>query len=158
MVKLTGQIIEQLEKDLSKVKTLDDMLSKNGLIKNLLKSISEQLLSDELSEHLGYSKYEYKGRGSGNSRNGSSKKQIRSEYGNIELNIPRDRKGEFEPLFIRKYQKDFGKLENKIISMYAKGMSVRDIQNHLEDIYGLAVSPSFISRATEHVMEQVIEW
>jgi transposase-like protein len=142
-MKLDKAIIEQMEKDLAKVKTLDDMLGKDGLIKNLIKALSEQILEEELSAHLGYEKYDSKGRRSGNNRNGSSKKQLK---GHFEIDIPRDRKGEFEPLLIQKYQKEFGELDSKIISMYAKGMSTRDIQSHLEDIYVLSVSPAFISR------------
>ena len=157
-MKLDQAIIEQMEKDLTKVKTLDDMLGKDGLIKNLIKALTEQILEEELNAHLGYEKYDAKGRGSGNSRNGNSKKQLKSDFGNIEIDIPRDRNGEFEPLLIQKYQKEFGELDSKIISMYAKGMSTRDIQAHLEDIYGLSVSPAFISRITDRVMERVNEW
>jgi len=157
-MKLDKAIIKQMEKDLAKVKTLDDMLGKDGLIKNLIKALTEQILEEELSAHLGYEKYDPKGRGSGNNRNGRSKKQLKSDFGTIDIDIPRDRKGEFEPLLIQKYQKEFGELDTKIISMYAKGMSTRDIQAHLEDIYGLSVSPAFISRVTDRVMEKVNEW
>ncbi len=157
-MKLDKAIIEQMERDLAKVKTLDDMLGKNGLVKNLIKALSEQILEEELSAHLGYEKYDSKGHGSGNNRNGSSQKQLKSDFGAINVDIPRDRNGEFEPILIQKYQKEFGELDSKIISMYAKGMSTRDIQAHLEDIYGLSVSPAFISRITERVMERVSEW
>lgn len=157
-MKLDQAIIKQMEKDMDNVKTVDDLFAKNGLIANMLKGLMEQILKEELSIHLGYEKYESKGRGSGNSRNGSSKKRLKSDYGDIELDIPRDRNGEFEPLLIQKYQKESGDLETKIISMYAKGMSTRDIQSHLEDIYGLSVSPSFISRITDRIIEKVSEW
>ncbi len=157
-MKLDKAIIEQIEKDLAKVRTLDDMLGKNGLIKNLIKALSEQILEEELSAHLGYKRYDPSGRGSGNNRNGSSKKQLKSDFGDIEIDIPRDRNGQFEPFLIQKYQKEFGELDSKIISMYAKGMSTRDIQAHLEDIYGLSVSSAFISRITDRVVERVSEW
>lgn len=157
-MKLDLAIIKQMEKDMDNIKTVDDLFAKNGLIANMLKGLMEQILKEELSIHLGYEKYESKGRGSGNSRNGSSKKRLKSDYGYIELDIPRDRNGEFEPLLIQKYQKESGDLETKIISMYAKGMSTRDIQSHLEDIYGLSVSPSFISRITDRIIEKVSEW
>ena len=128
-MKLTPKMIRDIESDLAKVTTLDDMLGKNGLIKNLVKNLSEQIMEAELEEHLGYKKYHPDGKKSGNSS-----------------------------LLIPKYKKDFGELDKKIISMYAKGMTTRDIADHLEDIYGLDLSPSFISRITERVLEVVTEW
>ena len=157
-MKLDDKSRAQFEKDLAKIKTMDDIIGRDGLLKNLMKGLSEQILQAELSEHLGYEKHQIKGRNSGNSRNGASAKKVRSDFGEMAIDVPRDRNGEFEPALIPKYKKDIGDLSRKVISMYAKGTSTRDIQLHLEDIYGLELSPSSISRITDQVMEYVTEW
>ena len=106
------------------------------------------MLEAEMTEHLGYEKHALEGNNSGNSRNGKSSKSIKSSQGEIDLAIPRDRKGKYEPIVVGKYQKTIGDLEDKIISMYAKGMSTRDIGSHIEDIYGLQLSAASISNIT----------
>lgn len=155
-MELDKNIISQLEKDLKKVKTMEDMLGKNGLIKNLIKNLSEKILEQELTEYLGYEKHSTNN--SNNSRNGYSLKRVKSNIGEIDIDIPRDRNSEFEPILIPKHKRELGPLGEKIISMYGKGMTVREINEHLEDIYGIKLSSASISRITEKVIEEVREW
>ena len=119
------------------------------LLKDMFKDTLQEMLNAELDNELGYSKYNYKEKETDNSRNGYSKKTVRSTLGDIELDIPRDRKGEFEPEIVKKNQKNVTGIEDQIISMYAKGMSTRDISSHLEDIYGIDASAEMISRITD---------
>ena len=147
-----------LQSELKKCKTPEDLLGKNGLLKRLTKVLVENMLDQEMSEHLGYEKYDGENKPSSNSRNGKSKKTVRSSSGEIELEIPRDREGNFSPQVVKKYQRDISGFDDKIISMYAKGMTVRDIQAHIEEIYGVEISPTFISSVTNKVMEVAKEW
>jgi len=117
----------------------------------------EQLLQNEMDEYLGYEKHSSMGDHSGNSRNGKTKKCLKSNYGNIDLEIPRDRNGDFEPIVIKKYQRNISSFDDKIISLYAKGMTVRDIQAHIQELYGAELSPALISNITEKVMETATE-
>lgn len=128
------------------------------LIKTLFKGTVEQMLEAEMDEHLGYEKYDTTGKNSGNSRNGYNKKTVQTELGEAELRVPRDRNGEFSPKVIEKYQTKTDDLESRIIAMYAKGMSNRDIEDHLRDIYGVEASASLISRITDKIMPAVAEW
>ncbi|MGI6576895.1 MAG: IS256 family transposase [Eubacteriales bacterium] len=128
------------------------------LLKSLFKGTIEQMLEAEMDEHLGYEKHNPQGDGSGNSRNGYNKKTIKSELGEAEISIPRDRNGEFIPQIISKHQTKTDNLEKRIIAMYAKGMSNRDIEDHLRDIYGVEASASLISRITDKIMPAVVEW
>lgn len=157
-MKLTKEAIDQLQKDLANAKTYEDLMGKNGAFKNLMKHALESMLDAELSDHLGYEKHSPDGDNSGNSRNGKSRKTVKNEQGKIEIEVPRDRNGSFDPVVVKKYQTTVGPIEDKIISMYAKGMTVRDIQSHLEEIYGLEVSPSFISGITDKVIESAKTW
>jgi putative transposase len=157
-MKLTPEMIKQLESDLSKAKTYEDLMGKNGAIKKLLKSSLENLLETELTEHLGYEKNSPEGNNSGNNRNGKTNKSIKTDEGQIELTIPRDRNSTFDPVVVKKYEKTLGPIENKIISMYSKGMTTRDIQSHVEEIYGLEVSPTTISNITESIVVHAKEW
>jgi putative transposase len=116
------------------------------------------MLQGEMEEYPGYEKSEKKGNNSGNSRNGFNKKRLQSEFGEVELNTPRDRLGEFEPKVIGKYQTKTDNLEERVIAMYAKGMSTRDIEDHLRDIYGVEASAGLISRITDKIMPAVMEW
>lgn len=147
-----------LKAELKKCKTADDLTGKNGLLQRLVGGMLEQLLQNEMDEHLGYEKYSPLGDHSGNSRNGKVKKVLKSQYGNIELETPRDRNGEFEPIAVKKHQRSISSFDDKIISMYAKGMTVRDIQSHVQEIYGADLSPTLISNITEKVMESATEW
>ena len=129
------------------------------LVKEILSGTLETMLNSELEEELGYSKYDYKNKQTENSRNGYSKKNILTSNGEIELNIPRDRAGEYEPQIIEKHQTRLsGDIEEKIISMYAKGMTQNDISSHIQDMYGFEVSDSVVSRITDKILPIAKEW
>jgi putative transposase len=157
-MKLTPEILEQLQKDLENCKTAEDLLGQKGLIKNLIKNLSEQILDAEMTTHLGYEKHSSEGINSGNNRNGNSEKTVKTDFGNVRVKIPRDRNGEFEPTLIKKHERDLGKIDEIIVSLYAKGLSTRDIKSHLEELYGLDVSATLISNVTERIQEVVSEW
>lgn len=145
--------------EVKKCKTMEDVVGKNGLMQRLLKDVMQQLLEAEMDEHLGREKYERTDEDEDkNYRNGHSKKLVKSSYGELPMDIPRDRKAEFEPRSIRKYTTDCNELDNKIISLYARGMSTRDIESELEDLYGIEVSPSMISKITDKIMVGAAEW
>lgn len=145
-----------LAKELAKdCKSVEDVQEK---LKMLFKETIEQLLESELDEHLGYGKHDPAGDGSGNSRNGHSEKGLKTRMGKVEIAVPRDRNGEFEPQAVRKYQTTAGGLEDQVVAMYAKGMSTRDIEDHLKDIYGIDVSPTLVSKITDKIMPQILEW
>lgn len=134
------------------------LIGPDGLVKELTKALVERILVGELNHHLGYEKHEVAGHGSGNSRNGKSQKTLKGESGEIAIEVPRDRNGSFEPKLIEKHQTRFEGFDAKILSMYALGMTVRDIQGHLKDMYGVEVSPALISEVTDSVLEEVKEW
>ena len=122
-------------------------------------TVLENGLEGELDEELGYSKYDYQNKQTENSRNGHSEKSLKTSLGDLELSIPRDRKGEFDPQLVKKNQTSLsGDIEEKILSMYAKGMSTSDIESHIRDIYGLSVSDTTISRVTDKILPVVKEW
>ncbi|MFN7305150.1 MAG: transposase, partial [Acetobacteraceae bacterium] len=131
-----------------------DLFAKNGLIDELKKALSERMLAAELEDHL---ETEAEA-GLGNRRNGSSKKTMLTGSSKLTLDIPRDRLGTFDPKLIAKYQRRFPDFDDKIISMYARGMTVREIRGHLEELYGIDVSPDLISTVTDAVLEAVTEW
>ena len=128
------------------------------MLKNLFKGTIESMLEAEMEEHLGYEKSSIAGRNTGNSRNGYGTKVIKSEIGETEIRVPRDRNGEFEPQLIEKRQTRTDDLENRVLAMYSKGMTTRDIEDHLRDIYGVEASASMISRITDKIMPAVMEW
>jgi len=148
-------LLDELLKD---YKTPEDLLGKNGLIKQLTKDLLERALEAELTDHLGYEKHAAAGRGSGNSRNGTSEKTLKSAQGDLPLEIPRDRRGDFEPVLVPKGQRRTGVLDEQIISLYARGLTVAEIQGHLEEIYGTQVSRGLISTVTDAVAEEVAAW
>jgi transposase-like protein len=115
--RLTEEMIEQLKVALPKAKTYEDLMGKNGAIKNLIAKSLEAMLEAELTEHLGYERYSPAGRNSGNSRNGKTRKTLKNDNGQIEIAVPRDRNGEFDPVIVKKYEKTIGPIEDKIISM-----------------------------------------
>lgn len=127
-------------------------------LKNLFSGALEKMLEAELDEHLDYEKNSVQGNNSGNSRNGYGKKTVKSEWGESEIKVPRDRNGSFEPQAIEKRQTRTDDIEARVLAMYAKGMSTRDIEDHLRDIYGVDVSASLISRITDKLMPAVAEW
>ena len=136
-------------------KSIEDV---RELLKRIFKGTLEGMLEAEMTEHLGYEKNSQDGDGSGNSRNGYNVKTIQSDLGETVLRVPRDRNGEFEPKVIGKYQTKTDNLEQQIIAMYAKGMSNRDIEDHLRDIYGVEASATLVSRITDKILPQVMEW
>jgi len=153
------EIIKELLKDVDfKKLTPEQITGQNGLIQQLTKKIVETAMNAEMTDHLGYEKNERPAKLIGNSRNGKSSKKVITNNGEIEIEIPRDRNGEFNPRIIKKHQKRFDMFDDKIISMYARGMTTRDIQGHLEEIYGVEVSPDLISTVTNEIMKEVIEW
>ncbi len=131
----------------------------NGVMRDMMSVLLEGVLDEELDEELGYSKYDYKNKETDNSRNGHSEKTMHTSYGDMNVAIPRDPKGDYEPQLIKKYQNTVTQdMEEKIISMYAKGMTTSDIESHLRELYGIEISDSTISRVTEKVMPLVKEW
>ena len=147
--------------EIKKCKTIDDVMGKNGLIQKLVKDVLENILEGEMEEHLGRSKYQRlddEDFEKVNYRNGYSKKNLRSSFGDVDLNIPRDRNGEFEPKIVKKYETVCNELDKKIISLYAKGMSTSDIQAEIEDLYGITISPSMVSKITDKVLSSAVEW
>jgi putative transposase len=147
-----------LDKLLEGYQKPEDLIGENGLLKQLTKALVERALNAELTHHLGYEKNDPDGRGSGNSRNGKSRKKLTGDFGEIELEVPRDREGEFEPKIVGKHQRRFDGFDDKILSMYARGMTTREIQGHLKEIYGVEISPSLISEVTDAVWEEVQAW
>jgi len=152
---IAPELLDQLLVNYSKP---EDLLGEEGLFKQLKKALIERALGAELTEHLGYEKGDPAGRGSGNNRNGVSSKTVLTEDGEIEIAVPRDRGGSFEPQLIPKGQTRFEGFDDKILSLYARGMTVREIQGHLTEIYAIDVSPDLISRVTDAVLDEVREW
>lgn len=152
---IEDEIIDSLLKD---YKDPEDLIGENGLLKQLTKRLLERAMSAELTEHVGYEKHEAAGRNSGNSRNGRSAKTIKGTFGTLPIEVPRDRNGTFEPKIIGKHQTRFAGFDDKIISLYARGLSVREIQQHLEEIYQVEVSPALISTVTDEVSDEVKAW
>lgn len=141
-----------------KVKNLKTSKDVNNFLKALVAPTLQAMLEAEMTEHLGYDKYSVSGRNSGNSRNGHSEKKLKGNLGTADLAVPRDRNGDFEPIAVKKYETVESGVEEKIISMYAKGMTTRDINAHMQDIYGVDVSSSMISSITDKVQPLVHEW
>ena len=149
---------ELLDELLQEYERPEDLLGESGILKQLSKALIERSLEGEMTHHLGYSKHSPEGKNSGNSRNGRNRKNVKTGQGEISIEVPRDRNGEFEPIIVKKEQRRFDGFDDKIISMYARGMTVRDIQGHLEEIYGVEVSPTLISDVTDAVLEDVKAW
>ncbi|QHW35418.1 IS256 family transposase (plasmid) [Paenibacillus rhizovicinus] len=127
-------------------------------LKDLFAETIQEMLEAEMDTHLGYEKHETKAKVSSNSRNGKSKKTVMSEYGEQEILVPRDRLSEFEPLVVKKHQSNVTGIEDQIVALYAKGVSTRDIQDHLEQVYGIEVSPTLISNVTNKLLPLIKEW
>lgn len=144
--------------EIKKCKTMEDVVGKNGLMQKLFKQVMQQLLEAEMEEHLGREKYERSDSNNTNYRNGYSSKTISSSFGEVGLDVPRDRESQFEPKVVKKYETVCNELDKKIIGLYACGMSVRDIQSEMEELYGIDVSPSMISKITDKVVEAAAEW
>jgi putative transposase len=150
--------LKLIDKLLADYKKPEDIIGENGLLKQLTKALLERAMQGEMTDHLGYEKHDPAGHNSGNSRNGTTTKTLKGDFGEMPLETPRDRNGSYEPKIIGKGQTRFTGFDDKIISMYARGMSTREIQGHLEEIYKVEVSPTLISNVTEGVMEEVKSW
>jgi putative transposase len=150
--------IARIEERFKNVKTLSDLTGKDGIFQEMMKQTVERILKAEQEAHLGYEPYRKGGKSPDNSRNGFSPKRIKTSSGEIEVEIPRDRKGTFEPQFVAKHQSFDPDLEKRVTSMYARGMSTRDIQAQLQEFYGTEVSPALISKITDKVLEGVQAW
>jgi len=150
--------LKLIDKLLADYKKPEDIIGENGLLKQLTKALLERAMQAEMTEHLGYEKHDQAGNNSGNSRNGKTTKALKGDFGELPLETPRDRNGTFEPKIVAKGQTRFTGFDDKIVSMYARGMSTREIAGHLEEIYGVEVSPALISNVTEAVMEEVKLW
>ena len=139
--------------------TVKDGSDVNSIMRDMMSIILEGALDQELDEELGYSKYDYHNKDTDNSRNGHSQKTLHTSYGDMEIDVPRDRKGEFEPQIVKKYQNTVTQdMEEKIISMYAKGMTTNDIESHMRELYDIEISDSTISRITDKILPIVKEW
>lgn len=147
-----------IDKLLADYKGPEDLIGENGLLKQLTKALVERAMHAELKDHLGYAKHDSAGRGSGNSRNGASPKTLQGDFGEVQIQVPRDRQGTYEPKIVPKHERRFTGFDDKIVSLYARGMTTREIQGHLREIYGAEVSPSLISEVTDAVLEEVKAW
>lgn len=147
-----------LKAELKKCKSMDDLMGKNGLLQRLLGPMIESMLEAELEETLGYEAHSRQTKKSSNRRNGTTSKTVQGSFGTVDLEIPRDREGEFEPKLVKKHQRSISSFDEKIISMYAKGMTTRDIQAHVRELYGAEISPTTVSNITEKVMAEAEEW
>ena len=152
---LPTDIIDSLLVDYKKP---EDLIGEHGLLKQLTKALVERALQAEIAEHLGHDKHETVTNSTGNARNGKSRKTLKGEFGELPIEIPRDREGSFEPQIISKHQTRWVGFDDKIISLYARGMTVREIQQHLTEMYGTEVSPTLISTVTDGVMDEVKQW
>ena len=151
LVKLADSLLVNYKKP-------EDLIGENGLLKQLTKMLVERALEVEMTDHLGHDKSNSVTNDTSNTRNGHSAKTLKGDFGALPLDIPRDRQGAFEPQIVSKHQTRWTGFDDKIISLYARGLTVREIQSHLEEIYGAEVSPSLISSVTDAVSEDVKVW
>ena len=155
---ITPEANELIDKLLREYKKPEEILGENGLLKQLTKAVIERALQAEMTNHLGYEKNAVEGRKSGNSRNGTDSKTVKSEKGEITLQVPRDRNSSFEPLLIPKRKRRIGNFDDLIISLYARGMTQTEIQDHIQEIYGVEMSIELVSSITDAVLEDVKAW
>lgn len=153
--KLPPDLIDGL---LSDYKKPEDLLGENGILKQLTKAVVERALEAEMEHHLGHGRHERVSNATGNTRNGRSRKTLKGEFGEMPIDIARDRDGDFEPQLIGKHQTRWSGFDDKIISLYARGMTVREIKGHLEEMYGAEISPTLISSVTDAVMDEAKAW
>lgn len=156
-MEIEKNVLEKLGKDLENCKSIEDLMGNQGILKHFFGKLIKQMLEAEMDNHLGYTKYERPSEKK-NSRNGFSKKSLKSSLGEVDLEIPRDRNSEFEPIIVKKHQNKIGEFEEKILSMYASGMTTRDISEHIQEIYGFEISATAISHITDKVKELMLEW
>lgn len=154
-MEISNEVLDELLKGCAKP---EDVIGEQGLLKQLTKRLLERAMQGELTHHLGYEKHAPAGRGTGNSRNGATSKTVKGDFGEIVVETPRDRQGSFEPQILKKNQTRFDGFDDKILSLYARGMTVREIQGHLQEIYGVEVSPTLISDVTDAIIEELKIW
>jgi putative transposase len=150
--------VEEIQSELATVASIDDFFGKEGIFARLFAGTLEAMLEAELTEHLGYERYEAKGRNSGNSRNGKRTRRVRTSGGDTLIHVPRDRNGDYQPRLLEKHQANSNEIEEKITALYAKGVSTRDIQDTLHELYGIDVSATTISAITDKVWSLVEAW
>lgn len=158
MAEKTTQEVDSLLDKLLEGKSPEEVIGHGGLLEQLTKRVLERALEGELTDHLGYGKHAAQGRNGGNSRNGRTKKRVKMDAGELEIEVPRDREGSFEPLLVPKRQRRLAGFDEKVIALYSRGMTTREIQGHLEDLYKVEVSPSLISTVTDEVLDEVRAW
>jgi putative transposase len=154
----TDNDMDRMLDELVKGKPPEEILGEEGVLKQLTKRLVERALEGEMTTHLGYEKHSPEGKNTGNSRNGKSSKRVKGEFGEVELEVPRDRNAEFEPQLVKKGQRRLPGFDEKVIALYARGMTTREIQGHLHELYGVEVSPTLISNVTDAVLEEVKAW
>lgn len=150
-----NELLDELMKD---YKNPEDIIGETGLLKQLTKGLLERAMQAEMTDHLGYEKNASSNKKNGNTRNGTYTKKVKGDFGELDVEVPRDRDSSFEPLILPKRQSRFHGFDDKIIAMYARGMTTRDIQAHLEEIYGVEISPTLVSQVTKAVQEEVVLW
>ena len=150
--------LEEIQEGLGQAESIDDFFGKEGVMARLFARTLEQMLEAELTAKLGYEKYEAGGRNSGNSRNGKRSRQLQTSGGQVEVAVPRDRQGEYQPTLLEKYKSRSNEIERKVIGLYAKGMSTRDIEESLAELNGIEVSAATISTITEQIWPLLEEW
>ncbi len=155
---MTQQDMDRILDELVRGKTPQEILGHQGLVRQLTKRLVERALEAEMTAHLGYEKHAVEGRNSGNSRNGKTAKTVQTDSGPLELEVPRDRNGEFEPQIVPKSRRRLEGFDEKVLALYARGMTTREIQGHLQELYGTEVSPSLISAVTDAVLDEVAAW
>jgi putative transposase len=152
---IPDDLLDALMKDYKKP---EDLIGESGLLKQLTKQLLERAMQTEITDHLGYEKNAPANNKAGNTRNGSYKKKIKGDFGELDISVPRDRDTSFEPIILPKGQSRFSGFDDKIIALYARGMTTRDIQAHLEEIYGVEISPMLVSQVTKAVQEEIVLW
>ncbi|MCA9671392.1 MAG: transposase [Myxococcales bacterium] len=152
---IPAELVDQLLKGYRRP---EDLTGPNGLLKQLTAALVNRAIEAELSHHPGYNSGQRAPEGQSNRRNGKGRKRLRTDNGEVEVSVPRDREGSFEPQLVAKHQRHFNGFDDKILAMYARGMSVRDIRAHLEEIYGVDVSPDLISKVTDSIVDELRAW
>src|SRR4051794_17635843 len=153
--RLPDDVVDEL---LAGARTEEEIVGPGGLLSQLTKRLVERALEVELADHVGYEPHQEPPGGTGNTRNGSTPKTLVTEHGPVDINTPRDREGSFEPKIVRKRQRRFEGFDEKILALYARGMSTRDIEAHLAELYGVSVGRDLISRVSDAVLEDVKAW
>lgn len=149
---------ELIEELIAEGTSAEELLGNNGIIKRLTSRVLTRMLEGEMTDHLGYDKHDLAGQHSGNSRNGKTNKRLKTEQGEVTIQVPRDRNGEFEPQIVGKHQRRLKAFDDKVISLYARGLTDREVQAHIEEMYGIKVSAELISNVTDAVLDEVKAW